>query len=93
MVKRKITMQQLYRIARRDRRFFDAIVKNPRTAIAKKGLSLSPGDLRRLERTLRKVYKIRGKDLAGLLRKGEVSIHPWPAKMKPWPAFSNRPWP
>jgi len=94
MAKRRITLQKLYRIARRDRRFFDALLKNPRTAIAKRGLSLSPGDLRRLQRAFRKVYKIKGKDLAGIMVQGRVSIRPWPAALRPWPGLvAARPWP
>jgi len=91
MAARKLTFRQLIAIAKRDRRFFNALIKNPRTALGKKGYTLSPADLRQLERGLRKVYRIKGKNLLQLLMKGNLWRPPWPANLPQWPRM--RPWP
>jgi hypothetical protein len=94
MAARRRTLQQLYRIARRDRRFFDALLKNPRTALAKKEISLSPADLRKLEKALRKVYKISARDLTAILITGKVTVRPWPTTfLRPWPGLTDGRWP
>ena len=76
-------------MARRDRKFFQAILKNPRKALEAKGKRLSPSDMKKLERALKKVYRMNGKDLARVLVLGQI---PWPIR-RPWPAVTSRPWP
>ncbi len=92
MALRRITLAQVHRLAKRDRRFFNALIKNPGKALAAKGRYLAQGDLRRIERSLRKVYKISGKKLAELLFVGYAGIRPWP-QLRPWPILRTRPWP
>ena len=80
MPKRNITLKQLYRLADRDRRFFNAFLKNPRKALEEKGLLLSSGRLRKIERALNKKYIIKGKQLAKVLYSLTTRPpHPWPS--------------
>ncbi len=94
MALRRISFQKLYRLARRDPRFFNALLRDPEKALKAKGFYLTKGDLQRLERSLRKVYKISGKQLARILVEGRKGIIiPWPL-VRPWPALkSGFPWP
>lgn len=92
MALRRITLDQLYRLARKDRAFFKALLKNPRKAVQKKGRYMTPGDVQRLEKSLKKVYTVSGKNLAEMMMAGRAGIRPWPA-LKQWPMSSIRPWP
>jgi hypothetical protein len=91
---RATTVNQLYRKARKDRKFFDALLRNPRAAIRDQNLSLNEKDLRRLERARNEMYAFKGTDLAKHLVKGRVIIQPWPALgYKQWPGLKARQWP
>jgi hypothetical protein len=93
---RKITLQKLYPLARKDQRFFNALLKDPSRALAAKGMTLSPKDLKTLKQSLKKVYKISGKRLVKILVEGDRGkqiIIPWPGKRTPpWPS-KIIPWP
>lgn len=85
---RKTTLRQLHKMAKKDRRLFEAVLKNPRKAIEAKGMTLSPQELKKLERSLKKVYKISGKHLARAWFKGHIKggpDEPWIMGFKPWP--------
>jgi hypothetical protein len=84
MPPRKITLPQLFRLAGKDKRFFDAVLSNPRKALQAKKVTLAPEDLRSLERSLRKVYKISGKDLAKIFLTATSGPHPWGKRIIPW---------
>ena len=92
MILRTITLKQLYRMARRDARFFNRLVKDPRRTLLAKGVALSPKSMRRLEQGLKKVYRLSGREFAKLLMLGAVKPRPWPI-LKPWPGGKPGPWP
>ena len=94
MALRRISFPKLYRLARRDPRFFNALLRDPERALKAKGFYLTRGDLQRLKRSLRKVYKVSGKKIARLLVQGQSGvIIPWPL-LRPWPAArTGFPWP
>jgi hypothetical protein len=88
MVRHTVTLQQLYRKVRRDRKFFDALIKSPRAALKQRGLMLTDKDLHTLESLLRRVYKVSAKDIGGILADGRLTLRPWPA-FRPWPALNK----
>lgn len=90
MALRKITLAKLFSRAMKDKKLFNAILKSPRKALEQKGLVLSPGDQKDLERSLKKVYKFSGKKLAEILTHGaKLPSPPWPTKI----ARSKNQWP
>jgi hypothetical protein len=93
---KKITTITLFQKAKRDPDFLNALLRDPGRALAKKGLTLSPKDLKWLKRAFKKVYKINGKRLVRMLvegKNGEEITMPWPKISHPWPGFSYKPWP
>jgi hypothetical protein len=88
MALRRITMQQLYQMAKRDRKFFNALLRDPGKALAGKKVSLSPKNLQTFQRSLRRVYKISGKTFARSIVLDKPLIVQWPkmkTALKPWP--------
>ena len=88
MALRRITMRQLYQLAKKDRKFFNALLRDPKKALKANGLSLSPKELRALQGALKKVFAINGKRFARSFVLGTPLIPPWPrlkSKLPPWP--------
>jgi hypothetical protein len=88
----RITLKQLYRRARNDRKLLARVLKDPQKAVEGIGRSLTPGDLAKVRKALNKVYKIKGKQLAEMIIDSKEAIRPWP-QIRPWPILFNRPWP
>lgn len=82
MALRKITLAKLFSLARKDKELFNAVLRNPAKALEQRGFVLSPGDLKDLEQSLKKVYKISGKRLAAIMTQhARMTGPPWPMKM------------
>lgn len=77
MMLRRITLRQLTRMVKKNRNFFVDVLTSPQKALAEKHLTLSPVDLRKLQRWLRRRHCITGKKFAMVLLKVK-KIDDWP---------------
>lgn len=76
---RTVTLGQVYDLAKWDEAFFEAVLANPKKALAAEGCELPAADLKALENWLKKSKKIKGRDLLRLL------MEPVRGKTYPWP--------
>jgi hypothetical protein len=76
---RRVTLRKVYEVATWDQAFLEALLINPEKALAQVGCSLSKKDLAALRRWLKKVFRIKGKNLVRLL------MMPMKSKIYPWP--------
>ena len=92
-MQKKVTLQAVFLLALDDRKFLNALLRDPETALSRAKLKLSPRDLIKLKRMLRsrkwknlnkmlaRKYTILGSDLLRILLTGM----PVPLARQPWP--------
>jgi len=74
-----ITLDQVYNLAMRDRKFLKAFLVDPKVALQRKGRALSDDDLMALMAWLERMPAINWKELLELLlTKTKAKIYPWP---------------
>lgn len=85
----KVTLKQVHRRASRDKRFLNALMRNPNKALKSAKLALSASDMNKLKTLLKKASRVQTKELGEFLQyvdrigKDIAPPPPWPWPIMP----------